>query len=113
MQQVAGHFRRTTLAEVPRAYHGRVVELLPLDLPLELAGQTIEDEAYWKRRSQAQWTNCDSSKHGSSYKQLFFERTLQDTLEECDADALHLFLKDVASKAAEKLENVAADTVVT
>lgn len=87
VQQVAGDFQRTTLKEVPSAFHERVVELLPLDLPLELAGQSIKDEAYWKRRSQAQWTNCDSSKHGSSFKQLFFERMLQDTLEECEVAA--------------------------
>lgn len=81
--QVAGSFEQHTLPKVPNAYHTQIVQQLPLDLPLELAGQAIRDEAYWKRRSQARWTNCDALKHGGSYKQLFFERNLQDTLEEC------------------------------
>jgi hypothetical protein len=57
-----------------------------MDLPLELAGAAMTQESneiYWKLRSQARWTNCDPSKHGDSYKQLFFERNLQDVLEEC------------------------------
>ena len=78
-------FQQQTLPKVPSAYHAQVVDRLPLDLPLETAGQAIRDESYWKRRSQARWTNCDTLKHGGSYKQLFFERHLQDTLEECGA----------------------------
>jgi hypothetical protein len=82
IRQVAHDFKKATLNSISTAYHSRVVELLPLDLPIELAGETIQDEAYWKRRSQARWTNCDPAKHASSYKQLYFERMLQDTIEE-------------------------------
>jgi hypothetical protein len=80
---VARDFKKSTLGRIPSHYQSRVVELLPLDLPIEMAGETIQDESYWKRRSQARWTNCDPAKHGSSYKQLYFERMLQDTIEEC------------------------------
>jgi hypothetical protein len=85
VEAVASQFDQTTLQHVAEKYHVPVVERLPLDLPLELAGAAITQEGnenYWKLRSQARWTNCDSAKHGCSYKQLFFERNLQDTLEE-------------------------------
>ena len=81
--QVAQEFQRNTLTKVPAQYHGKLVHLLPLDLALELAGQAILDESYWERRSKARWTNCDVLKHGGSFKQLYFERNLQDTIEEC------------------------------
>jgi hypothetical protein len=87
--RVAEAFHKTTLENVPRTYHSRIVDLLPLNLPLELAGQAIKEESYWKQRSQARWTNCDCLKHGSSFKQLYFERNLQDTIEECALDWLH------------------------
>ena len=83
VNEVAVAFEKSTLQNVPQAYHTRIVDLLPLDLPLELAGQAIKMESYWRQRSQARWTNCDPLKHGSSFKQLYFERNLQDTLEEC------------------------------
>lgn len=86
MQAVANQFERSTLCHVSPNFHGAVVEKLPLDLPLELAGTAISDEAYWKHRSQSRWTNCDANKHGGSFKQLYFERNLQDTIEEFDIE---------------------------
>lgn len=83
VSEVARGFQKQTLSKVPEEYHAKIVDLLPLDLPLELAGQAIKLERYWKRRSQSQWTNCDVLKHGGSYKQLYFERHLQDHIEEC------------------------------
>lgn len=82
VQAVAEQFERSTLLHVSEKFHETVVEKLPLDLPLELAGTAISNETYWKHRSQARWTNCDASKHGGSFKQLYFERNLQDTIEE-------------------------------
>ena len=85
VEAVARQFDETTLTHVAEKYHVPIVEHLPLDLPLELAGAAITQECnekYWKLRSEARWTNCDASKHGGSYKQLFFERNLQDVLEE-------------------------------
>lgn len=42
----------------------------------------IADEDYWQRRACARWKNCDTSAHGRSWKQLFFERNLQEALEQ-------------------------------
>jgi hypothetical protein len=43
--------------------------------------QLISDEDYWRRRSCARWRNCDTVGHGRSWKQLYFERNLQEALE--------------------------------
>lgn len=91
MEAVARQFDQTTLNHVAEKYHVAIVEQLSLDLPLELAGAAItqeRNENYWKLRSQARWTNCDPSKHGGSHKQLYFERNLQDVLEECASDPI-------------------------
>eukprot|EP00199_Chlamydomonas_sp_CCMP681_P001676 CAMPEP_0119112800 /NCGR_PEP_ID=MMETSP1180-20130426/41743_1 /TAXON_ID=3052 ORGANISM="Chlamydomonas cf sp, Strain CCMP681" /NCGR_SAMPLE_ID=MMETSP1180 /ASSEMBLY_ACC=CAM_ASM_000741 /LENGTH=347 /DNA_ID=CAMNT_0007100509 /DNA_START=54 /DNA_END=1097 /DNA_ORIENTATION=+ len=55
--------------------------MLPLDLPLELVGDLISDEDYWKRRCNARWKNLEVSAHGMAFKQLYFERNLQDSIE--------------------------------
>lgn len=45
--------------------------------------QLIADEDYWRRRAAARWRNCDPAGNGRSWKQLFFERHLQEALEGC------------------------------
>jgi len=42
----------------------------------------IADGEYWERRSCARWRNCDPAAHGQSWKQLYFERNLQEALEQ-------------------------------
>ncbi|CAG9465687.1 unnamed protein product [Pedinophyceae sp. YPF-701] len=63
-----------------------ITERLPLDLPLELAGDVIDDERYWWRRSTRRWRNSEVGAHGNSWKQLYFERNLQDALEQFDPE---------------------------
>lgn len=62
----------------------KIISILPLDLPLELVGTLINDEDYWKRRCHARWKNMEVTAHGYSYKQLYFERNLQDAIEQYD-----------------------------
>ncbi len=62
----------------------KVVDLLSLDLPLQLVAPVIEEEIYWKRRSQARWSNCELAAHGDSWKQLYFEKNLASALEGYD-----------------------------
>ncbi|KAL2651094.1 hypothetical protein R1flu_019222 [Riccia fluitans] len=66
---------------IPTDERLRVVEEIPLDLPLKLGADMIPEEAYWKRRVQVRWRNCDIVAHGRSWKQTFFERNLQEALE--------------------------------
>ncbi|EFJ04518.1 hypothetical protein SELMODRAFT_432339 [Selaginella moellendorffii] len=62
----------------------KVVTLLPLDLPLDLAAYLIYEDEYWERRSRLHWSNSDIAAHGRSWKQLFFERYFSDALESFD-----------------------------
>jgi len=85
VEVVAQHFEATpTFGKLPALYVKRIVDLLSLDLPLELAGSLIDDESYWKRRSCLRWKSCDVDAHGRSWKQLYFEKNLQAALEAYD-----------------------------
>lgn len=85
VEVVAQHFEANpTFGKLPALYVKRVVDLLALDLPLELAGTLIEDESYWKRRSCLRWKSCEVDSNGRSWKQLYFERNLEGALESYD-----------------------------
>ncbi|KAH7298576.1 hypothetical protein KP509_25G050000 [Ceratopteris richardii] len=71
----------TLLASLPPAICSQVISKLPLDLPLLPCSQFIHDEEYWKKRALLKWKKCDTSNHGRSWKQLFFECNLADALE--------------------------------
>ena len=82
VEVVAKNFQdRPTFGNLPEKYIQKVVALLDIDLPLEIVGQLITDEDYWKRRSRRRWRNLEIVEHGNSWKQLYFERNLADTLE--------------------------------
>lgn len=72
-----------SLEGLPPHFVRAITELLALDLEIEVAGAYIHDESYWRRRSleTTDWINCQISEHGQSWKQLFFERYLQQELE--------------------------------
>ncbi|KAH7298575.1 hypothetical protein KP509_25G050000 [Ceratopteris richardii] len=74
----------TLLASLPPAICSQVISKLPLDLPLLPCSQFIHDEEYWKKRALLKWKKCDTSNHGRSWKQLFFECNLADALENFD-----------------------------
>lgn len=85
VEVVAQHFEASpTFGKLPALYVKRVVDLLSLDLPLELAGALIDDESYWKRRACMRWKSCDVEAHGRSWKQLYFEKNLEVALEAYD-----------------------------
>mmetsp|Transcript_101357 Transcript_101357/g.180170 ORF Transcript_101357/g.180170 Transcript_101357/m.180170 type:complete len:509 (+) Transcript_101357:85-1611(+) len=59
-----------------------VYAMLDLEIPLPEAAQRINDENYWKRRTQAKHRNAQVEKHGMSWKQTFLELELQEALEQ-------------------------------
>lgn len=91
MQVIAENFETSlTFGDLPEEYVTKIIDLLPLDLPLELVGTLIKHESYWKRRSNARWRNCECSSHGDSWKQLYFERNLEHALEHFDPSTSEL-----------------------
>jgi hypothetical protein len=66
-----------------------VFAMLDLDMPLPEAANRINDENYWKARTQARHRNAQVEKHGNSWKQTFLELELQDKLEKISIDYSH------------------------
>lgn len=60
------------------------MDILPSDLPLNITGALINRESYWKRCSLERWPINETTNHGSSWKQLYFEKNLKEYLEEFD-----------------------------
>jgi len=88
IQVVVQNFEKDPdLSGLPAEDVEEITSRLPLDLDIELAGTCISNEEYWRRRSQKRWRNCDPTAHGQSWKQLYFELNLQDTLEIFDPAA--------------------------
>lgn len=85
IKAVAGGFQaRPELDGLDDTCVQRVVDNLSLDLPLDIAAVLIAGEGYWQRRAAARWKNCDTLPHGSSWKQLYMERNLQEAIEQFD-----------------------------
>ena len=88
VEVVAKEFRnRPTFGKLSKQYIEKVVSLLDIELPLDIVGQLISDENYWRRRSTKRWRNLEVSQHGGSWKQLYFERNLAEALEKFDPNA--------------------------
>lgn len=85
MAVIAKNFeQRPDFGKIPLVYREKATEQLSLDLPLEMVGALIDDENYWRRRATARWHNCEPSLHGMSWKQLYFERNLENVVEHFD-----------------------------
>ncbi|CBY11354.1 unnamed protein product [Oikopleura dioica] len=68
-------------AELPGEKERSVlVEKLALDVPLEKA-VLIDDNTYWKRRADTKWPVYDIARYSGSYKRMFLEKTLEETIE--------------------------------
>jgi hypothetical protein len=69
------------LDELKPRHKSKVLKMLATNISLKVTAPLIEDEGYWQRCCKARWQVCDVSKHGSSWKQMFFERNLQGLIE--------------------------------
>jgi hypothetical protein len=69
------------LAGLPLKYKDKVVSLVSTDISLQVASSVIQNESYWKRRAQGKFKLCSVSEHNNSWKQLFFEKYIQEVLE--------------------------------
>lgn len=58
-----------------------VYAMLDIEIPLPEAAVRINDENYWKRRTQAKHRNVQVERHGMSWKQTYLELELQQALE--------------------------------
>ncbi|KAL3314831.1 T-complex-associated testis-expressed protein 1 [Cichlidogyrus casuarinus] len=59
-----------------------ILERLPTNIPIKVAGLFINDEGYWKRRCNESLDKViDTHKHKGSWKTAFFELFLTETIE--------------------------------
>ena len=96
LRAAALHFRnRPTFAGVPERYKDRLAGLIATDLPLHVSAPLIDSEIYWKRCASDLFQTCLPEDHGHSWKQLFFEKTVEEALENFDGSdpALQSLLK--------------------
>uniref|UniRef100_A0A7S3GGA2 T-complex-associated testis-expressed protein 1 n=1 Tax=Palpitomonas bilix TaxID=652834 RepID=A0A7S3GGA2_9EUKA len=85
VEALSKHFReRPTFKGIPEPFQQQMMEILPSDLPLNITGALINKESYWRRCALERWQINELTEHGSSWKQLYFEKNLKEYLEEFD-----------------------------
>lgn len=68
------------LKQLPLEHQKKVLSSLPPELPLTVTANLIDDENYWHRCCIKRWSVCHVSRHGGSWKRMFFERHLENLL---------------------------------
>ena len=58
-----------------------MLERIPTKVPLKIVCHLIHDEIYWERCCKASWPICDVAIYGNSWKRMFFERNLEEIIE--------------------------------
>ena len=85
---IAKNFEKKPVSsDIPKKLLPELTAKLPLDLDISVASAYVNDERYWKARSESRsWKNCQISEHGNTWKQLYMELSLQEVLEDYDPD---------------------------
>jgi len=84
---IAANFQKYPVIDgIPAHHRSKVISQLATDMDITISSKHIHSEEYWKRCcvEGKKWTNCLLSEHGFNWKQLFFEKNLQDLLETYD-----------------------------
>lgn len=79
---------------------------LSVDVDPRLTGRSVSDENYWKRACLSRYPReeCLPQVHGMRWKQTFFERLLQERLEDCDGlDESIAELKELVDAAGDEI----------
>ena len=101
LRSVAANFAtRPHIENLPEKLLPKLVERLPLDLPVNVSAAHVHSESYWKKccLQGRGWRNCQIAEHGLTWKQTFFELFIQQEIEAFDPnvhdiDDLHLKLE--------------------
>ncbi|XP_005318920.2 dynein regulatory complex subunit 5 [Ictidomys tridecemlineatus] len=81
IQHIIKNFEKNPiLKQLLPEHQQKVLNHLSPDLPLAVTANLIEDENYWRRCCTKRWPVCHVSKHGGSWKHMFFERHLENLL---------------------------------
>ncbi|XP_003383294.1 PREDICTED: T-complex-associated testis-expressed protein 1-like [Amphimedon queenslandica] len=78
------------LSQLLPPYDQRVLEKLPPTVSLDVTAPLIEDEDYWEKCCHNRWSLCMVSDHGESWKRMYFERHIQELIEQFTPDVSNL-----------------------
>lgn len=82
VKHIVDNFADNPLLEELKPKHAeKVLEALATDLPLKITAPLVADEGYWMRCCKSRWAVCDTDQFGNSWKRMFFERNMQDLIE--------------------------------
>ena len=87
IEVIVANFAQRPIKEViPPPQMAQITQALPVDLPPIIAGKYVFNENYWKRCCVQRfgWQNCHLEEHGLLWKQMYFEKVLQEKLEDFD-----------------------------
>nr|XP_039254669.1 dynein regulatory complex subunit 5-like [Styela clava] len=59
----------------------KVLDKIAPKIDIIVTAHLVEDESYWKRCCKAKYHICDVTNYGGSWKRMFFERYMQDVVE--------------------------------
>ena len=85
---VVANFERNPVKElIPPPQMAQITAQLPTSLSPIVGGRFVYNENFWKRCcvDKFGWHNCNLSEHGMLWKQLYFERLVQERLEDFDS----------------------------
>src|SRR5690349_14325279 len=71
---------------IPPPQMAEITKQLSVNLPPVIGAKHVFNENYWKRCCVEKfgWHNCNLAEHGFLWKQLYFEKLLQERLESFD-----------------------------
>eukprot|EP00605_Chrysophyceae_sp_TOSAG23-4_P000638 GSChrysophyteH1.ASY1.ANO1.719.1 assembled CDS len=84
---IVSNFAKRPIKEViPPPQMAQITAALPVNLPPVIAARYVFNENYWKRCciERFGWQNCNLEEHGLLWKQMFFEKMIQEKLEDFD-----------------------------
>ncbi|XP_061891091.1 dynein regulatory complex subunit 5 isoform X2 [Entelurus aequoreus] len=91
LESIVRNYEGTPIyAELRPSQRAFVQERLSTDLPLPVTANSIDDGVYWKRCCEQRWEICDVSRYGNSWKRMFFERHLENIIEQFIPETSHL-----------------------
>ncbi len=83
---VANFAERPIQEAIPPEQMAEITSQLPVMIPPIVGARYIYNENYWKRCciERYGWQNCNLDEHGLLWKQMYFEKLLQEKLEDFD-----------------------------
>jgi len=83
LQSVVDKFETNPiLSELLPKHKAKVLENLSTKLPLSVTANLVEDNCYWEKCCKARWNVCDVSLYDNNWKQMYFERNLEEIIEQ-------------------------------